>query len=641
MSTIIFLVVFPLIIALALLVLKTDAARGVVVKLSAAIIAVASIVFVVMNFTSTQQLVNMPGGESIGYVMMAIEVILAVVIVVLSIKYKKPLAALLAIVQTPLLIWFEFSTGHHIEVANNICIDKLQMIMVLVIGIVGSLICVYALGYMKDFQKHENEHSEDAKDRRPWFFFLMFLFLSAMFGLVSSNNLIWMYFFWEITSLCSFFLIGFTKTGEAINNSFKALIMNLLGGLGFVIGIILLGTYYGTLELSTMLTIGTMGYSVVAPAAFLAFAGITKAAQMPFQSWLLGAMVAPTPTSALLHSSTMVKAGVFLIIKLSPVLGWNWAGIMVMMVGGITFLLASFAAISQTNAKRVLAYSTIANLGLITACGGVGTAGAVWAGIMLIIFHAVTKSLLFLCVGTAEHQIGSRNIEDMDGLFEKMPKLAKYMIVGIAGMFLAPFGMLIAKWATLTAFVDSGNIVLIVLICFGSAATAFYWTKWMGKLSATMAGQENLQGNVHKEENYVQLLLVVLTILVCVAFPFISAGMIVPLLGTVFGETAVLALSSNNMILMVIIVVVIVMLFAFLFNKTEKKIVPIYMAGVNEGDNLTYEGSMQADVKVSLRNWYMESYFGEKKMSVIGCAVTIAVMVAAFGMIIGSMIGGM
>ena len=140
----------------------------------------------------------------------------------------------------------------------------------------------------------------------------------------------------------------------------------------------------------------------------------------------------------LLHSSTMVKAGVFLILKLAPCLGWgnaeygmvNYAGIMVMAVGGITFLLASFAAISQSNAKRVLAYSTIANLGLIVVCGGIGTAAAVWAGIMLIIFHAVTKSLLFLCVGTAEHNIGSRNIEDMDGLFDRMPRLAACMMIG-------------------------------------------------------------------------------------------------------------------------------------------------------------------------------------------------------------------
>lgn len=347
--------------------------------------------------------------------MMGIEVVLAVYIIYMGIKHKKYLASLFAVIQTPLLIWFELTEGHHIAVQNNMYVDRLSVIMILIIGIVGSLITVYALGYMKDFQHH---HS-DEPDRRPWFFFVMFLFLGAMVGLVTSNNMIWMYFFWEITSLSSFWLIGFTRTQEATNNAFRALIMNLAGGLGFAIGIVILGKVFGTLELSTMIAIGTVyGELVAVPAVFFAFAGITKAAQMPFNSWLLGAMVAPTPTSALLHSSTMVKAGVFMIIKLAPVLGMgNFAGIMTMMVGGTTFLMATFAAVSQSNAKRVLAYSTIANLGLIVTCGGIGTAEAVWAGVMLIIFHAVTKSLLFLCVGTAEHNIGSRDIEDMDGLF--------------------------------------------------------------------------------------------------------------------------------------------------------------------------------------------------------------------------------
>ena len=367
--------------------------------------------------------------EAINYIMMGIEVLLALYIVIVGIKHKKYLASLFAILQTPLMIVFEFTKGHGVEVEYNMYVDRLSIIMILIIGIIGSLITVYALGYMKDFQHHH----ADQKDRRPWFFFVMFLFLGAMVGLVTSNNIIWMYFFWEITSLSSFWLIGFTKTGEAINNSFRALIMNLLGGLGFAVGIVILGSVFGTLEFSTMLAMGSVYGDIVAiPAVFFAFAGITKAAQMPFNSWLLGAMVAPTPTSALLHSSTMVKAGVFMIIKLAPVLGMsNFAGIMTMMVGGITFLLATFAAVSQSNAKRVLAYSTIANLGLIVTCGGIGTAEAVWAGIMLIIFHAVTKSLLFLCVGTAEHNIGSRDIEDMDGLFVRMPRLAMFMMIGI------------------------------------------------------------------------------------------------------------------------------------------------------------------------------------------------------------------
>jgi len=635
MGTITFLIIFPMIIAFILLVAKSDKARDMIVYVATAIIAAGSIVAAIQFLRSSGEYFTF-NGEAIGYVMMVIEIGLAVYIIITGISHKKYLASLLAIVQTPLMIWFELKHAHGIEVQYNMYVDKLSVIMILIIGIIGSLICVYALGYMKDFQHH---HAGE-KDRRPWFFFVMFLFLGAMVGLVTSNNMIWMYFFWEITSLSSFWLIGYTRTEEAINNSFRALIMNLLGGLGFVVGIIILGIVFGTVELSTMLMYGTIyGDLVAIPAAFFAFAGITKAAQMPFNSWLLGAMVAPTPTSALLHSSTMVKAGVFLIIKLSPVLGIsNFAGIMVMMVGGITFLFASCAAISQNNAKRVLAYSTIANLGLIVACGGVGTPEAVWAGIMLIIFHAITKSLLFLCVGTAEHHIGSRMIEDMDGLFVRMPRLAMCMIIGIAGMFLAPFGMLISKWATMTSFVDSGNFLLVGIICFGSAVTAFYWVKWLGKLSAVVANETSIEYDVHKSEIFVHITLAVLTIIVCLIFPLISTYTLVPYLEGAFGGAAGGLLSSSNMIIMVIMLAVLVLLAAMFFGKSKKEQVPIYLAGVNTGDNRTYYGSMQKEVEFTLRNWHMESIFGEHKMNVIGDILTTAMLVIGIGYVIATLV---
>ena len=641
MGTITFLIIFPMIIAFILLAAKNDKARDMIVYVATAVIAAGSIVAAFQFIRSSGEFFTFDG-EIIGYVMMAVEAGLAIYIIITGIKHKKYLASLLAIVQTPLMIWFEMKHGHGIEVQYNMYVDKLSVIMILIIGIIGSLICVYALGYMKDFQHH---HAGE-KDRRPWFFFVMFLFLGAMVGLVTSNNMIWMYFFWEITSLSSFWLIGYTRTEEAINNSFRALIMNLLGGLGFVVGIIILGIVFQTIELSTMLVYGTIyGDLVAIPAAFFAFAGITKAAQMPFNSWLLGAMVAPTPTSALLHSSTMVKAGVFMIIKLGPVLGIsNFAGIMVMMVGGITFLFASCAAISQNNAKRVLAYSTIANLGLIVACGGVGTAEAVWAGIMLIIFHAITKSLLFLCVGTAEHHIGSRMIEDMDGLFVRMPRLAMCMIIGIAGMFLAPFGMLISKWATMTSFVDSGNFLLVGIICFGSAVTAFYWVKWLGKLSAVVANEPSIEHDVWKSEIFVHITLTVLTVIVCLSFPLISTYALVPYLEGAFGGAVSGILSSSNMLIMVIMLAVLVLLAAMFFGKSKKEQVPIYLAGVNTGDNRTYYGSMQKEVEFSLRNWHMESIFGEHKMNVIGDILATAMLVIGIGYVVAtlvSLIGGM
>ena len=235
----------------------------------------------------------------------------------------------------------------------------------------------------------------------------MFVFIAAMFGLVFSNNLNWLYFFWEITTLCSFLLIGYSGTGEAIKNSFLALNLNLLGSVAFASAIIwLVAQPGGTLELDKLIMTG--GIVALIPAVLISFAGLTKSAQMPFSSWLLGAMVAPTPVSALLHSSTMVKAGVYVIIRFAPVLQNTTPGYMIALVGGFTFLFASAIAISKSNAKIVLAYSTIANLGLIVACAGIGTYEAIWAAILLIIFHAVSKCLLFLGTGTIEHRIGEQ-----------------------------------------------------------------------------------------------------------------------------------------------------------------------------------------------------------------------------------------
>ena len=177
-------------------------------------------------------------------------------------------------------------------------------------------------------------------------------------------------------------------------------------------------------------------------------------------------MVAPTPSSALLHSATMVKAGVYMLVRLALAMNGNYVGEMVYLCGGFTFLVASCLAIAQSDGKKVLAYSTISNLGLIVDCSGAGYQETIWAALFLIIFHAVSKSMLFQCVGAIENTIGSRDIEDMEGLAVRYPKLAFILMVGIAGMFLAPFGMLISKWAALKAFVDAPSTLMVLYICF-------------------------------------------------------------------------------------------------------------------------------------------------------------------------------
>ena len=635
MNDILFMMVVPFIAACLLLVVRNDRARAAIAEVAAAIIILSS-VWVAYSHLGEPQTFGFHS-ETIGTLMFVVEVILGLIIIYLGIKHKKYAASALGLVQLCMSLYFEFALKEGIEVENSLYIDDLSIIMVLIIGIIGSLICVYAVGYMRDFQ----EHHKDEKDRRPWFFFLLYTFLSAMYGIVLSNDLVWMFFFWEITTLCSFALIGYTKTEEAVNNSFRQLIFNLVGGICFLAALMVLASEYGYLDMESLLAGDSGEKWLLLVVGLLCVAGMVKAAQMPVHTWLLGAMVAPTPTSALLHSSTMVKAGVFMVLKLSPLMMTdgdpNLVGYMVMSVGGLTFLLASMAAISQSNAKRVLAYSTIANLGLIVACAGVGTPEAVWAGIMLMVFHAITKSMMFLCVGTAEHHIGSRDIEDMDGLFVRMPKLAIMMMIGIAGMFLAPFGMLISKWAAMTSFVDSEYIVLIACIVFGSAVTSFYWTKWLGKLACTASNAENCEETVHKQEWFVLGCLTVLTIAVCVLYPVMSSEAIVPYLEGVFdvGSGALVPLlESNNMYIVILMVIVLVLLPLPFFGRTKKKVVPNYMAGVGIDDQ-SYVGSMGTTVDVSLRNWYMNPWFGESRVGRIGEVVTAVVIVIVILAIIG------
>lgn len=398
--------------------------RSYITVIGALVIACGSI-FCAVQFLSPETHV-FPVSDTaamvIDYVALAIELVLCLYIFVKGVYYKKPLAVVLAVIQLGLATYLDLAVAHDITVANELYIDNFSIIMALIIGIVGSGIIVYGLGYMRVHEAHNDGSivaTSSSRSCSPS--------SAPCSPIVFSNALTWMLCAWEITTVCSFALIGYTRTKEAIDNSFLQITLNLIGGIAFSIALVWVGSFYGTMELdvfiSTTLSLASSGMAFVtyAPLLLFSLAAFTKAAQMPFQSWLLGAMVAPTPTSALLHSSTMVKAGVFLLIKISPCLGFTIPGFLVMTVGIATFLFCALAAISQSNAKRVLAYSTISNLGLIVACAGVGTDGAIWAAIFLLIFHAVAKSLLFLCVGTAEHHIGSRNIEDMDDLFERMP----------------------------------------------------------------------------------------------------------------------------------------------------------------------------------------------------------------------------
>ncbi|MFZ5812671.1 MAG: NADH-quinone oxidoreductase subunit L [Thermodesulfobacteriota bacterium] len=400
-------------------------------------------------------------------------------------KLRNQIVVWLTLAQIAGLAFLDFFLTGHASPGPAFYVDDLSLIMVAIISMVGSLIGIYALGYMRD---HE-EHLHLEKSRQPRFFFFLILFLGAMNGLVLANSLSWMYFFWEITTFCSFMLIGHDGTDIARKNAERALWMNVVGGAAFVFGLILLQKATGTLSLQALLAkapeISTGGI-LLAPLFLLVFAGFTKAAQTPFQSWLTGAMVAPTPVSALLHSSTMVKAGVYLILRLAPLFAGTYLSALVALFGGFCFLATAAMAVGQSNGKKILAYSTISNLALIIACAGINTPAAITAAILLIIFHAVSKALLFLCVGFIELKIGSRDIEDMRGLFRTMPHTAVITAVGILTMMLPPFGMLLAKWMAIES--AHSQFLVAAMLALGSALTVLFWARWAGMIFSAPFG---------------------------------------------------------------------------------------------------------------------------------------------------------
>lgn len=624
-----FLIVFPLVIAAILLAIRNNAARNVVVVAASLVIGLASIWLVAVGLNGASPVYFEFSSPIVDGICTIVGIVVAITVICFGAKYKNPLAIVLAVVQLIGSLVFELNFAHGIEVATPLYYDQLTLLMVFIIGVIGSAICVYALGYMEDFQAHE---PEGALDRRPTFFALMFVFLSAMYVIVFADHMTWLFTGWEVTTLCSFLLIAYTRTEEAIRNAFRQIIMNLLGGISFLIGLFVCVLTMGTLSLAEFLAMGQLvpQIAVLAVTAF-AFAGITKAAQMPFHTWLLGAMVAPTPTSALLHSSTMVKAGVFLLVKLAPVLAvCSIPGGMLMFVGGLTFLVCSALAITQSNAKRVLAYSTIANLGLITACAGVGTPEAVWAATFLILFHAIAKSLLFLCVGTAEHHIGSRDIEDMDLLFDRMPSLARFMMLGIMTMFIAPFGMLIAKWATLQAFTEAGNVILVLLLAFGSAVTFMFWAKWMGKLAGIAGQSRNVELSVHTSEWIPIMLMAVLIALGCVGLPLISLNLVEPYLYVVYGSLSFPISFDNLIIAGVAVILMIIVIFAGLGHSTARK-VDVYLAGVSvDNNNRTFKNSLSGVTQATARNWYMKDWLGEQRLDIFGTVACSVFIIALY-----------
>ncbi|MFT5450455.1 MAG: multicomponent K+:H+ antiporter subunit A, partial [Gammaproteobacteria bacterium] len=314
-----------------------------------------------------------------------------------------------------------------IGLALSFRLDGLAFLFALLIFAIGLLVILYARYYLA----HEANLSR--------FYFLLMMFTGAMLGIVLSGNLLLLFIFWELTSISSFLLIGYwSEKRESRHGARVALAVTGGGGLAMLAGFLLLGNVAGSFELDVILASREVVQSSewYLPILLLVLLGaFTKSAQFPFHFWLPGAMAAPTPVSAYLHSATMVKAGVFLLARLYPTLADTNAWLIIVSVVGLTTLLfAAYMAVFKHDLKGLLAYSTISHLGLITLLFGMSTPLAAVAGVFHIINHATFKASLFMAAGIIDHECGTRDMRRINGLWKYMPYTGVLAMVAAGAM---------------------------------------------------------------------------------------------------------------------------------------------------------------------------------------------------------------
>lgn len=632
------LIVLPFLAALALYGIRSSGLRSLIIVATSALLVVAFILLVSEGPAtfSPETVFGLPLRE----VIQVGDVVLLALVLYFGIRYKSALIVVFAIAQAALAGYLEFGLSPHEFSGPTFVVDNLAMVMVAVITVVGGAIAIHAIPYMKT---HE-EHLHLEKSRQPQFFFVLVLFLGGMNGLVLANDVTFMYFFWEITTLCSFLLIGHDKTEIATANAVRALWMNSLGGVAMMGAIVWFYMALGTFDIQKIVAASPNTAMMMVPLALVVFAAFTKAAQVPFQSWLLGAMVAPTPVSALLHSSTMVKAGVYAVVRFAPAFSGTDLGIAVALCGAFTFLTTAALAVGQSNGKKILAYSTISNLGLIVACAGIGTPAAITAAILIILFHAVSKGLLFLCVGTIEQNIGSRDIEDMRGVYARMPVTSLITVAAVITMILPPFGMLLGKWMAIEQ--ASTNLFLILMLAVGSALTVLYWARWAGGvMSMPFAIGRKVEREVQPVLTRWPLMgLCIGAVVIAFASPWIYNAMVAPAVQA-FGPTPYAvtggvfdnSLGTFAVVPLFIVVAIGFILAARAMNRNE--VTPAaapYFGGAQTADGTGYIGPMNQPVPVAAGNYYMTALFGEEKLSRwvnIGAVALIVLMFAMGGLL--------
>ncbi|WP_462418271.1 Na+/H+ antiporter subunit A [Kytococcus sp. Marseille-QA3725] len=358
-------------------------------------------------------------------------------------------------------------------------LDPLSWLLTLVVGVVGALVLVYCSAYFSD--------DDEGLGR---FAACMVAFAGAMVGLVTTDDVLVLYIFWEITTVLSFLLIGHSSHLRASRvAASQALIVTTFGGLAMLAGLVALAQEAGSLRLSELVAHPPAATLTTSVAVALILVGVaTKSALVPFHFWLPGAMAAPTPVSAFLHAAAMVKAGVYLLLRLAPGYAdlptWRWA---LLVGGGAAMLLGAWRSLRQTDLKLLLAHGTVSQLGFLGLLAGAGTGDAALAAVALLVAHALFKSALFLAVGAIDHATGTRDVRLLSGLRRSMPVTYWSCVLALASMAgLPPLYGFVAKEAAVGALQHGGatpggalQLTGLVVVVVGSALTFAYSARFL------------------------------------------------------------------------------------------------------------------------------------------------------------------
>lgn len=385
----------------------------------------------------------------------------AAVLLFISWKVRSVLAGGLAILQALLLGWFVWAFGP-LKAAEPFFADHLSLMLLVLINGAGAVIVLFAL--------------KQGVVGPTRYFGAMSLLLGAMNGLVLSNHLLSVLAFWQITALAAYVLVGIKGTAESREGSRSFAVVHAFSALALLGGIVLAHQAAQSASVNELLLYKDAS-QLLPSMALLALAGMARSALIPFQNGLVKAMTAPASASALFVTGALVNAGVYLILRFSPVFMNSWLAKIAAVIGAFSFVAAALLAVTQTDLKKMLAYAAVSNMGLVTALSCFASLYAIHAAAVSIVMQGILFGLLFLCADAVEQSTGSLDIRELAGIREKLPAVSLIAALGGIAMLLPPFGPFVMKWTAIETSVR--HPAALALIVAGSAVSLMLWANFI------------------------------------------------------------------------------------------------------------------------------------------------------------------